>query len=271
MKRAFFLLLLISLLYAEFAIERVDVSISDIKNDGSAKVHESIKFIIYGDYSNSVYDSGMASDQLSFWSANIGLKDMKFHVNPSVVDIRDLRVRPQPRTQCNPIQKTCHGEVIIDYLAYPSTLSNQSSTHTGLFTVDKYKPRTRRYTINPSALSFTTTPEENIILDKNVYLTLTLPADSIVFDTNPQPTNSPISLPSQVRMLSWTDIVLVKFSLIFDVEDSIDKEVSDFFGTIIRSIIESVRSPHGAALIILLVIIIGSYAYIVMSKRRDEG
>ncbi|MFH1521119.1 MAG: hypothetical protein ABID61_05730 [Candidatus Micrarchaeota archaeon] len=270
MRKVLFLLLLIPLLYAEFAIERVDVTISDIQSDGSAKVHESIKFIIYTDYSNSVYDSGIASDQLSFWSANIGLKDVKFHVNPSVGDIRDLRVSPQPRTQCNPIQKTCHGELILDYLAYPSASSNQTILYTGLFTVDKYKPRTTRYTINPTALSFTTTPEENIILDKNVYLSINMPRDSMIFDTNPQPTNSAISLPSSVETLSWTDIVLVKFSLIFDVEDSIDKEVSDFFGNILRGLIDTVKSPHGGALIILLVILVGSYTYIVMSKRRND-
>ncbi|VVC04364.1 Uncharacterised protein [Candidatus Bilamarchaeum dharawalense] len=261
------LVLLTTMVSAEFLIEKVDVTISDIQSDGSAKVHESIKFIIYGDYASSLYDSGMTSDQLSYWSSNLGLKDIKFHVNPSLVDIRDLRVRPQPRTQCNPIQKTCHGEIILDYQAYPSI---NSTINSGLFSVEQYKPRTRRYTINPGALSFTTTPEGNIILDKDIYLILKLPQDSLVLDANPQPTNAAIALPSHVESLSWTDSVLVKFSLIFDVEESIDQEVSDFFGGIIRGIIETLKSPHGVALVILIVVLMGSYAYIVMSKRRDE-
>lgn len=257
-------MLLISVVCAEFAIEKVEVSISDISPDGSAKVHESIKFILYGDYASSVYDSGISSNQLSFWSANIGLKDMKFHVNPSIVDIRDLRVRPQPRTQCNPIQKTCHGEIILDYSAYPS--QNASNT-SGIFNVEMYKPRTNRYTLNPSALSFTSTTDGNIILDENVYLYIDLPQNSILLDTNPQPS---VTTETSYETLAWTDVVLVKFSLIFDVEDSIDKEVSDFFTNQIKGIVDTLKSPHGFALVLLVVILVASYAYIVMSKRRDE-
>ncbi|MFH1785412.1 MAG: hypothetical protein ABH842_03205 [Candidatus Micrarchaeota archaeon] len=265
MRKALIILLLVSVIYADFAIEKVEVSISDIGSDGSAKVHESIKFILYGDYASSLYDSGISSNQLSFWSANIGLKDMKFHVNPSVVDIQDLRVRPQPRTQCNPIQKTCHGEIILDYSAYPSVNSTNDS---GLFSVELYKPRTNRYTLNPSSLSFTSTSEGNIILDENVYLYIDLPQNSIVLDTNPQPSTSTTT--AAVTTLSWTDVVLVKFSLIFDVEDSIDKEVSDFFANLIKGFVDTLKSTHGLALVALIIVLVASYSYIVMSKRRDE-
>jgi hypothetical protein len=266
------LLLLVAMLHAEFVIERVDVVISSIKDDGSAKVHESIKFVIFGNYSNSVYDSGMSNNELSFWSTNTGLKDVKFHVNPSKVDIQDLRVRPQPRTKCNPIQGVCHGELIIDYLAYPSYNNSSSAADpdTGIFKVEMYKPRTRRYTINPAALSFTTTPEGNIILDDKVYLTVDLPHDSMTLDVNPQPTDTQLELPSHVDSISWTDIVLVKMSLVFDVEDSIDKEVSDFFGNIARWASEAVSGQQGPALIVLVVALIGSYVYIMMAKRRGE-
>jgi hypothetical protein len=272
MRQAFILLLLFSIANSDFLIERVDVTISDIKADGSAKVHESIKLIILGNYSNSVYDSGIASNEISFWSTNTGLKDVRFHVNPAKVDIRDLRVRPQPRTRCNPIQGICHGELILDYLAFPSYNNTTMSPapDTGLFRIEKYKPRTRRYTINPEALSFTTTPEGNIILDERVFLTVELPPDSVTLDVNPMPTDTNILLPAKVGSLSWTDIVLVKFSLIFDVEDSIDKEVSDFFSSIGRWISDAIFGPQGLSLLALVAILIGSSAYILMSKRRGE-
>ncbi|MCI0561520.1 MAG: hypothetical protein MN733_23780, partial [Nitrososphaera sp.] len=181
MKKTLLLLMLAALVNAEFLIERVDVAISDIKSDGSARVHESIKFVMFGNYSNSIYDSGIGTDELSWWSANVGLKDLKFHVNPTNVDIRDLRVRPQPRTKCNPIQGICHGELILDYMAYPSfNNSSAAAPNTGLFKLEKYKPRTIRYSINPAALSFTTTPEGNIILDENVFFTVELPSESVL-------------------------------------------------------------------------------------------
>jgi len=273
MRKALILLLLISVLHAEFMIDRVDVGISDIKDDGSAKVHESIKFVMFGNYSSSLYDSGISSNELSFWSTNTGLKDVKFHVNTLDVDIRDLRVRPQPRTKCNPIQGICHGEVILDYRAYPAYIDNESMDPvpgTGLFTVDKYKPRTRRYTINPASLSFTTTPEGNIILDDKNFLTIQLPAGSQTLDINPQPADSAIVLPAIVDSLSWTDIVLVKFSLIFEVEDGIDKEVSDFFGSIFRGVGKIIGGPQGPALLALMAVLIGSSIYILMAKRRGE-
>jgi len=274
MRKALILLLVLAAsIHADFLIERVDVAVSDIQEDGSAKVHESIKFVMYGNYSSSIYDSGISNTELSFWSTNTGLKDVKFHVNPSVVDIRDLRLRPQPRTKCNPIQGICHGELILDYRAFPTYKDNQTlemESDTGLFTIEKYKPRTRRFTVNPSALSFTTTPEGNIILDDDVYLTINLPEGGEVLDINPQPTGSSYQLPVRIESMTWTDIVLVKFSLIFDVEDSIDKEVSDFFGGIFLGTSRLLGGPQGPAVIVLAAVVIGSFLYITMAKRRGE-
>jgi len=267
------LLLVASIASADFMIERVDVTVSDIQGDGSAQVHESIKVVMFGDYSDSVYDSGISTNDLSFWSTNLGLKDVKFHVNPAKVDIRDLRVRPQPRTKCNPIQKICHGELVLDYRAYPTYKDNQTKepvSGTGLFSVYDYKPRTERFTINPSALSFTTTSEGNVILDKDVYLTIKPPAGSVLLDINPRPEGIDAELPAHIDTLSWTDIVLVKFSLVFDVEEGIDKEVSDFFGGIVGGISSAMSGPQGIALVALVLLVTGSYLYIMMAKRRGE-
>lgn len=273
MRRLLILLLLVSIVSADFLIERVDVTISGIQGDGSAKVHEDIKFIMLGNYSMSIYDSGISNNELAFWSTNTGLKDVKFHVNTATVDVQDFRLRPQPRTNCNPIQETCHGELILDYSAYPTYANGTGDPvpGTGLFTVDKYKPRTKRYTVNPESLSFTTTPDGNIILDKNVYLNIEMPTESTLLDLNPTPEGFTTELPAHVDALSWTDIVLVKFSLVFDVEESIDKEVSDFFGGILTGISDAISGPYGLSLILLVVVLIGSGLYIMMAKRRGEG
>jgi hypothetical protein len=270
MRQILILLLLFTLVSADFILERVDVTVSDIQANGAAKVHESIKLIINGDHSNTVYDSGITNNKLSIWSNNTGLKDVKFHVNPALVDIRDFRLRPQPRTKCNPIQELCHGELILDYWAYPSFENDTAKPGTGLFTIERYKPRTTRYTLNPDALSFTTTKENNILLEERVYLNIRLPSDSVTLDVNPQPADEDLSFPARVSELSWTDIVLVKFSLIFDVEESIDTEVTDFFRNIVRGISSTLSSSYGIPLVVLIILIIGSYLYIMMAKRRGE-
>jgi hypothetical protein len=136
--------------------------------------------------------------------------------------------------------------------------------------MEQYKPRTKRYTINPDSLSFTTTSEGNIVLEDKVYLTIELPPGSELLDVNPYPMDDSIELPSYVSELSWNDIVLVKFSLVFDVEEGIDKEISDFFAGITRNISRTLSSPEGFALIILTVVLIASYFYIIMAKRRGE-
>ena len=141
---------------------------------------------------------------------------------------------------------------------------------TGLFRVEKYKPRTNRYTINPAALSFTTTPEGNIILEDTVFLTIELPPESVLLDLNPAPADVSLKLPAHVGSLSWSDIVLVKFTLIFDVEDSIDKEVSDFLSGILIWIAQLVSGPGGIPVMLLLAALIGSCFYIIMAKRRGE-
>lgn len=273
MRNALMLLLLVSMASADFMAERVDVVISDIQDDGSANVHESIKFVMFGNYSNSLYDSGITNSELSFWSTATGLKDLKFHTNPTVVEITDFRLRPQPRTKCNPLQGICHGELILDYVAAPARGNNasvESTARTSLFNVENYKPRTKRYTINPAALSFTTTSEGNIILDKDVYLTVKLPHDAALLDVNPRPADFAAELPARVDALSWTDMVLVKFSLVFDTEEGIDKEVSDFFGNILNGVNGALSGPHGVALVLLIAAIIGSYLYISMAKKRGE-
>lgn len=267
------LLILLGVANAEFLLDRVDVTISNIQGDGSAQVHEDIKFVMLGNYSASLYDSGINNDSLSFWSTNTGLKDMKFHVNTAKVDVRDLRLRPQPRTECNPIQEICHGELIMDYWAFPAyndTADTEPVNGTGLFSVDKYKPRTKRFTLNPASLSFTTTPEGNVVLDNDVYLMIIPPEGSTILDINPKPTGFNEDLPAHVDNMSWNDIVLVKFSLVFDVEDSIDKEVSDFFGGIVQGISDSLSGPNGLAFAALVVVVCGSYLYITIAKKRGE-
>jgi hypothetical protein len=273
MRTALFLLLFVTVLNAEFLLESVDVTIDSVQGDGSAKVHETIKFVMFGDFSNSLYDSGIAKNSLTYWSNITELEHVKMHVNTANVDVREFRLRPQPRTNCNPIQGICHGALILDYWAHPSfndTMDTEPLEGTGLFTVDQYKPRTKRYTLNPDSLSFTTTSEGSIVLEEEAYLTVQLPPDSMLLDVNPNPSEEDIEFPAHVPELSWNDIVLVKFSLIFDMEEGIDKEISEFFTGITRSISGALSSTEGFALVSLIVVLIGSYFYIIMAKRRGE-
>lgn len=256
----------------KFIIEKVDVKISNINPDGSVRVHESIKLAMFGDYSKSLYDSAISKSELSIWSNITGLSDVKFHVNPSKVAIREFRLRPQPRTRCNPIQGICHGELILDYSALPSYTNNSSAPllGTGLFSTYEIKPRTMRYVLNPNSLAFTATSDGNLILGDNVFLTISFPDSAQLVDLNPAPVDSNVVVPSMISELTWNDMALVRFSLVFDVEDPIDQEIIHFFSRFFENAYNFSTGTNGPASIVLILILFGSYLYIQNSKRRGD-
>jgi len=263
------LLSIISVASAEFTLESVNVKVSNIGSDGSAKVQESIKFLVKGNQSKLLYDSGFkTTDDLSFWTNITKIKDVRQHVNPSVVSISNFRLQPQPRSGCNPFVDFCHGELLIDYTVKPEYNGSVIVNGTGLFLVDEYKPRTTRFTLNPEALSFTNTDAGNLILEPEIYLTLELPQGSKVIEVNPSPVTD--SVTDSVEELVWNDMVLVRFSLIYDVEESIDLEVSRFFSDALSDFQDTVRSQHGMAFIAIMAILVGSYIYINVSKKKRE-
>lgn len=260
---------------AEFILEKVEVVVSEIAPDGSAKVKESIKLMIRGKDSQALYDSGYggySSNDLSFWSSTTGLKDIKRHVNPPNGEITEFTLIPQPRKKCNPIQEICHGELILEYRVLPAFKKDRNPNipieETGLFTVDNYKPRTTRYSLNTRALSFTRTEQGNILLEKNIHLTIKLPEGTTVTKLNPFPEGIESELPASFRELTWSDMVLVRFILEFESEESLGKEVIDFFADFVRYIINGINGPYGSAIITIAIILVGGYLYIQKAKRK---
>ena len=107
MQKVLFLLLisiaLVSLVTAEFNLDQLDVTIKDVKSDGSARVRESIRFFINTPYDTAVYENGFNKNDLSFWANATGINDVRLHVDPNKVDIQNFRILPQPR-KCNPFE-----------------------------------------------------------------------------------------------------------------------------------------------------------------------
>ncbi len=274
---ALFVLLFSGTAFAEFLLESVNVQVSDIQSDGSIKVRENIKLIIQGEHSQLLYDSGYSgysNNDLSFWSTTTGLKDVKRHINPAEATMKDFTLTPQPRGKCNPIQEICHGELILEYYVTPSyNTTNGVMTPvegTGLFTVNNYKPRTTKYSLNTDALFFTTTEQGNILLEDDVFFTVRFPEGTFVTKVNPFPAEVETELPARMTALTWEDMVLVKFTLEFEVEKSLQQEVSEFFFSFVSLIETSLSGEYGFAIIIIAVIIVGGYIYIKQAKRRKE-
>ena len=258
------LLLVSSVSCAEFILQAVDVRITNIQADGSATVRESIKFLIKGEFSKAVYDSGIqTTDDLSVWLNNTRLSEVKQHVNPSIVAINNFRLQPQPRSGCNPFTDTCHGELKFDYSISPVKNESEIISGTGLFIVDQYKPRTTRYIMNHNALAFKKTEAGNFILDPEVMLTIEIPQNSGDIMVTPEPNKI------TGNAYTWSDMVLVRLSVVFEAEESIEKEVSRFFSDFLRSIQKMLASQHGLSFLAIIAILVGSYIYINISKKKE--
>lgn len=285
MKKALAILLLLALTFAEFKLERAETIVSNIQKDGSAKVTEHIKFFVIGAYEQEKYKAGISNNDLANWASLTGVNEVKIHINGANVDIRDFSLRPQPLSKCDPFLDLCHGELILSYEAYPYFNKNtkEQIKNTGIFNVDQYKPRTVKYTLNPQSLSFrtpsliqkndsavTTTSENVIILDKNVYFTIMLPQNNVVLDISQSPEEITIDPPvASVQKLIWTNTILGQFVVVFEVEQSLDKEVVEFFSNIPKTVQQILFGNQGLAIIIILVIIIGSVIYLKSLEKKN--
>ncbi|MBI2079416.1 hypothetical protein HYT84_01515 [Candidatus Micrarchaeota archaeon] len=279
MKKAVFLLiaLLVTSTFAEFRLDRVDVTVSDIKKDGSAKIEERIKIIVIGLGDQGKYKAGINNNDISYWSATTKINEIRRHINEEVVDVRNFNLKPLQLSskKCNPLVDLCHGELVLEYEVYPHTNNetNEIIANTGLFTVDSYKPRTIRYKLNPDALTFrspektsnsasTLTSEDVVIIDSNIYFSIIFPENTRLVDIN-QPPND-VALPSYMPLsqLTWNDAVLTQFLFVFDVEEGLDDEVLGFFSRIPKNLQNIFAGEQSIATIIIIIILIGSYVYL---------
>jgi phosphatidylserine decarboxylase len=101
-----------------------------------------------------------------------------------------------------------------------------------------------------------------------VWLTLELPQGSRIMEVNPSATSAQDT--AEGRMFSWNDMVLARFSVVFEVEESIDKEVGAFFTSAFQNFQATLNSQHGIAFLVILAILVGSYVYITIAKKKKE-
>lgn len=267
-KKALLLLLAMlfsGLAYSGFLLESVNINVRGISEDGSASVEESIKMIVDTDNSRTLYNSLFNANDLSTWASATGLSEMRTHTNRRFVDVSNFRVMPQKLTRCSALSDTCHGEVILSYRASPYYQNGTVVSATGLFSADKYKPRTVRYGFNQNSLDLRKTEKGDIIIDSKIFLNFLLPKDSSLVEVNPKPDNADYI---SSKELSWSDTILVNFVLMFEVEKSIDTEVFDFFSSIPKGIASMIVGDQGPAVVLVVLILLGSYIYLRSVSRN---
>lgn len=270
-----FFLLLSTIAYSGFEIKSVNVGIT-MDDDGSGKVQEIVKFYVQGEEAQSQYIAGLSSNELSFWTKETQLSDLRVHLNSEVVDIENFRIIPQPLKNCNDATNECLGEIKMDYDIYPyyivqSEDSKEIIEGTGLFSMDPYKPRTTRFSINENALFFETAEVEHItLINKYTTFTITVPVGSTVLEVNPVPDDlEDLIFPTTVNSYSWKNTLLVKFSFIYEIEKGLDQEILEFFSGLYGDFDSLIFGPEGlSTVLIILVLFVFYIALTSMSKRK---
>jgi hypothetical protein len=267
MRKAFLALLLLSLTYAEFTLTAMDVLV-DADGHGGAQVTEKMHYIITSEYQISLYESNIAKTDIGSWGGLIGSDEVRAHLDNRVVSVENVIVRASPASRCNPLAELCHGDITITYDAKPYLRADGSVVPgTGIFTVEQYKPRTTRYTLNEGALQFQTSELGDVILGEDERLSFMLPRGAKVAYVNPLPSNTEQTGDGR-QQLSWENEVLAHFSLVFEKEEGLDQEVINFFIGARSNLYGFLSGPEGLPAVALVLILAGSYLYLQSRQKK---
>lgn len=262
------MLVVCSFASAEFRLQGAEVTVR-LNDDATASVVEKINLIVVGQYSMQMYESGFSKNTLVDWQRLTDISEIKKHISETNSSIPGITIRPQPLEKSKSMSEVWYGQLILEYEVHPFyDAGGRPVNGTGLVNMEKYKPRTTRYNINENALSFPRTARGDIKLDEGVTLALLLPQGALVSDVNPRPDElEGASLPAQARKVSWSGITLAQFSLAYELEQGLDKEVVEFFSELQQAIRTSLVSGEGLAALLIAAILVLSYFYLRLSRR----
>lgn len=263
--------LLAGLANAEFSMKSLSVFVN-INLDGSANIEERLDIVINGTSSRELYEiTRSVYSDLTSWRERTKLSEMRHHVTRAKAEIVDLRIIPQAIERCNSFIGICHATVLINY----KVEANQNGS--GLVKVERYKPRTIRYSLQQDALSFEQTKTGDLILPADTVISISIPQNSekIFFSTVPtnlkdepeesfrydSSSNSRHYIGSK-RTFTWSGNVLSKFQFIYEVELPLETEVVEFFVGNQKKVSELLFGPQGPAAIFIMLISSLSFYYI---------
>jgi len=258
------LLFFIAPLSAGFELRSFKVSLT-LNPDGSAHASEVARLFIDGNSSIRLYEDSILFNDLSSWISRTEIGDLRTHVSRAYVDIVDLRVRPQPVEKCNNLAETCYATIILDYDIYPIDADSA-----GLVITDTYKPRTTKYSLRSEAFSFSRSKTDGIILPKGYEIEIAVPEDSKFITFSRVPDNVPDESSQfrydsysgnnyylgSVKKFSWSNQTLSQFSLTYEMEQSLEGEISSFFSDMQSKIFLLIFSESGIAYILAAISLI---------------
>jgi len=272
------LLLLASAPRADFSMKSLSMFVN-INLDGSANVDEQLEIVLNSTSSRDLYDTTRAAySDLTTWKTRTELAEMRHHVTRVKAEVTDLRIIPQAVERCNSFLGTCYATVVIDY----KIPAEQNGS--GLIQVDRYKPRTLRYSLKQDALSFEQTATGDLILPTGTVISISIPqnAEKIFFSTVPtnlasepeedfkyDSTSNTRYYIGTKRIFKWSGNALSKFQFTYEVELPLETEVVDFFVGSQNTVSDLIFGPQGMAALFIILAAASSFYYV--NKVNNQG
>jgi len=274
----FALIFLAGVPHADFSMKSLSVFVN-INLDGSANIDEQLEMVINGTSTRELYDATRAAySDLTTWKIRTELAEMRHHVTRAKAEVTELRIIPQAIERCNSFLGTCYATVVIDYKI--SATQNGS----GLIQVDRYKPRTLRYSLKQDALSFEQTETGDLILPTGTVISIAIPqnAEKIFFSTVPtnlagepeedfkyDSTSNTRYYIGNKRIFKWSGNALSKFQFTYEVELPLETEVVDFFVESQNTVSSLIFGPQGLAVLFIILTAASSFYYV--NKINNQG
>ncbi|MCX8205886.1 MAG: hypothetical protein N3H30_01520 [Candidatus Micrarchaeota archaeon] len=224
---------------------------------GNAHVIERIELQIDDEASARLYDENIAiTNDITSWRTRTGISEVRYHINPNVAPITNLRVIPQPKTRVNIINPTYNAVLQIEYDA------------TGVFNRTQVKARTYECRLKKDALYFSFNAKNDIVLEETDHLYIILPEDVVAVSVDPLAQNVDV-LEEDSREFFWRGkTILQDFSFVYRHEESMRDEVESYFSRTREMAYAFASSAEGTYLALMVLVMAVSF---LLLKHRTRA
>ncbi|MGC9057854.1 MAG: hypothetical protein ACP5H8_02120 [Candidatus Micrarchaeia archaeon] len=227
--------------------------------EGNAHVTERITIRFDDANSAQLYDTNMGiTNDLTSWKKWTNIDNIRYHVNPNVVSISNLRITPLPKRSLSIINPSYEAVLQIDYDAK------------GLFNKTTIKARTYGYSIKKNSLIFSTNARGDIVLEESDNLYIILPENVYVKSVIPLSQNIDILTKNQKEFFWRGKTTLENFDFTYVYEESMRQEVETYFNSLIENLWEQVGSQEGRYFVVMLLVVFLSYLLLRWKVKTNE-
>jgi hypothetical protein len=263
--------------FAVFSINSLSVEFT-VHQDGTADAMETADIQISGNADIFNYTANLGKNDIGSWTEFLGTGILPTHIDRTYAKVTNIKVRPQPLRNLNPVQQKANGRIIVTYSVSPYyDDAGMPANSTGLFTIGNTMPRSTALDLNSKALSFVRSDAGDIMLDDTTTLTFLFPEGTVITDLNPLPTDvkdiGSSIFPMQRTDVSWSGMILPNLVITAESKGTMADEINSYFDSKVKAAQSFISTDQGRIMLGMLVFIAGFIVYLgtkAQGARKDK-